>query len=126
MPELQEFGENLWIVDGPDVRDMGIRFTTRMTLVKLSGGSLWVDSPVPVPPETFQRITQMGTVQYLVAATPRHVWRLESWHKLFPDAQLWAPKPSPFTLKKGNLPFAGILGNAPPQGWSEDLDQAAI
>jgi hypothetical protein len=126
MPELQEFGENLWIVDGPNVRDMGILFTTRMTLVKLSGGSLWVDSPVSVPSDTLQRITDLGPIQYLVAATPRHVWRLEGWHKLFPDAQLWAPKPSPFTLKKGNLPFTGILGDAPPQGWSGDLDQAAI
>jgi hypothetical protein len=24
--ELQEFGKNVWIVEGPDVRDMGIMF----------------------------------------------------------------------------------------------------
>ena len=38
MADLQEFGENLWIVDDPDVCDMGILFTTRMVLVKLRDG----------------------------------------------------------------------------------------
>ena len=36
---------------------------------------------------------------------------------------MWAAKPSPLTLKKGNLKFTGILTNATPQVWAEDLDQ---
>ena len=46
LPDIQAFAPNVWIVDGPRVRDMGL-FTTRMTIVKLYDGSLWVDSPVP-------------------------------------------------------------------------------
>jgi hypothetical protein len=91
---IQAFPINVSIIDGPNVRDMGIMFTTRMTVVKLANGSLWVDSPVPVPFDTLKRITELGPVRYLVAATPRHVWRLERWHTLFPDAQLWAPRPT--------------------------------
>ena len=68
----------------------------------------------------------MGPVRYLLAATPRHVWRLAAWHTLFPEAQLWAPRPTPFTLKKGHLPFAGILGDDPPQAWKHDFDQLAF
>jgi hypothetical protein len=30
MFDLLEFGENIWIVDGPPVRDAGVMFTTRM------------------------------------------------------------------------------------------------
>jgi hypothetical protein len=99
--DVQEFGKNLWIVDGPPVRDMGLVFPTRMTIAKLSGGELWVSSPVPVPSEALAHITAQGPVTYLVAGTPRHVWRLAEWHALFPQAQLWGPKPSPFTLNKG-------------------------
>ncbi len=33
---MQAFAENVWIIDGPSVRDMGLMFTTRMTVVKLS------------------------------------------------------------------------------------------
>ena len=84
MSDLQAFAENVWIVEGPNVRDFGVMFTTRMTVVRLSGGLLWVNSPVSVPSDTLKRITESGPVRYLVAATPRHVWRLERWHTLFP------------------------------------------
>ena len=89
MLEPTVFAKNVWIANGPDVRDMGVMFTTRMTIVKLSDGSLWLESPVSVSLETLKRITALGPVRYLVAATPRHVWRLEQWHSLFPEAQLW-------------------------------------
>ena len=46
--------------------------------------------------------------------------------RLFPEAQLWAPRPTPFTLKKGHLPFTGILGDEPPQAWTDDFDQLAF
>ncbi len=43
MKEVQAFAKNVWIVEGPSVRDMGFLFTTRMTIVKLSNGSAWDD-----------------------------------------------------------------------------------
>ena len=125
-PVLQEFAKNVWIVDGPNVRDMGVWFTTRMAIVKLSNGSIWVDSPVPAPFETLRRITELGPVRYLLAATPRHVWRLDGWHTLFPEAQLWVARTTAYTLKKGDLPITGILGDAPDQAWADDFDQLAF
>jgi Domain of unknown function (DUF4336) len=124
--ELRQFAQDVWIVEGPNVRDMGFMFTTRMSIVKLADGSLWVDSPVPVPSDILERITRLGPVRYLVAATPRHVWRLASWHDLFPEAELWACRTTPFTLKKGNLAFTGTLTDQPPRGWADDLDQVAF
>ena len=126
MPEFQEFAKNVLIIDGPPVRDMGFMFTTRMAVVKLSDGSLWVNSPVSVAFDTLKRITELGPVRYLLAATPRHAWRLAAWHSLFPEAQLWAPRPTPFTLKKGHLLFTGILGDEAPQAWKDDFDQLAF
>jgi len=126
MAECEEFAHNLWVVEGPKVRDMGFMFTTRMAVAKLSDCSIWVNSPVSVPFDVLQRITQLGPVKYLVAATPRHVWRLTAWHELFPEAQLWTPRVTPFTLKKGTLPLAGILGDEPPHAWKNDFDQLAF
>ena len=123
---LQKFGENIWIIDGLPVRDMGVMFTTRMVVVRLSSGSLWVDSPVALPPDTLKRITDLGPVRYILAATPRHVWRLALWHALFPDAELWASRRTPFTLQKGKLPLSGILGDEPPEAWRDDFDQLAF
>ena len=126
MTECQQFANDLWIVEGPNVRDMGFLFTTRMTVAKLSDGSVWINSPVSVSFDLLKRITELGPVRYLLAATPRHVWRLTAWHALFPDAQLWASRATPFTLKKGTLLFAGILGDEPPQVWKNDFDQLAF
>jgi hypothetical protein len=55
MPDLQAFAKDVWIADGPNVRDFGVMFTTRMVVVKLSDGSLWVNSPVPVPFATLKK-----------------------------------------------------------------------
>ena len=74
--------------DGPPVRDMGFIFTTRMTVVRLSDGSL-ANLPVPLAFDALKRMAELGAAGYLVAATPRHVRRLAAWHTLFPEAQLW-------------------------------------
>lgn len=126
MSSMQAFAQNVWIVDGPNVRDFGVLFPTRMIVVKLANGSVWVDSPVSVPFDTLERITDLGDVRYLVAATPRHVWRLSAWHALFPEAQLWVPRTSPLTLKKGRLPLTGVLKDAPQSDWADDFDQLAF
>jgi hypothetical protein len=123
MAAPQAFADGVWLVDGPSVRDFGFMFTTRMTVVRLGDGSLWLSSPVVVPFDTLGSIAQLGSVRYLVAATQRHVWRLEGWHTLFPNAQLWAAPKTLFTLSKGGLPSTGVLGDTPAAAWADDLDQ---
>lgn len=126
MPGMHAFAPNVWIIDGPTVRDFGMLFPTRMTVVSLADGSLWIESPVSVPFEMLKQIAEWGPVRYLVAATPRHVWRLAAWHTLFPDAQLWVPRPTLFTLQKGHLPLTGTLTDTEPRDWSLDFDQLAF
>ena len=129
MYELQTIANNLWVVDGPLVRDTGIWFTTRMAIIKLADSSLWVDSPVPVPGDSLEQIKGLGPVKYLVAATPRHVWRLEKWHSLFPEAELWVTPQinnrfkTMMVLPPDKLPYAGILEDTPPPAWANDLEQ---
>ena len=48
---------------------------------------------------------------------------LPSAEALFPDAQLWVARTTPFTVKKGHLPVTGTLGDEPPQEWADDLIQ---
>jgi hypothetical protein len=123
---VADFGNDLWTIEGPEVRDLGIIFPTRMTVARLSNGSLWVSSPVLVPFETLQQLTGLGPVRYLVAGTPRHVWRLHNWHALFPHAQLWAAPQRPLSLGQSDLPLTGTLGDAPHPDWATDFDQLAF
>jgi hypothetical protein len=119
-------GDRLSVIEGPVVRDLGLPFTTRMTVAQLQDGSLWIESPVPVEYETLARLRELGPVRHLVCQTPRHMWRLEEWHRLFPDAALWGCPPSPITVAHSRLPLAGTLGDRPNAAWADDFDQVAI
>jgi len=126
MANLESLGQGLFVAEGPVVRDMGIHFSTRMTVARLGDGSVWVASPVPVTFAALSEIAALGTVRYLVSDTPRHFWRLNGWHKLFPEAELWSSPITPITLKKGSLPLTAILGDHVPSQWAGDLDQVLI
>lgn len=60
---------------------------------------------------------------HLVAATPRHVWRLEAWHGLFPEARVWVTRHTPATLESRNIPSRNVLDDKPDQDWAGDIDQ---
>lgn len=64
-------------------------------------------------------------MRHLVSPTPRHHWRLEGWHTLFPDAALWSCRITPVTLGSRKLPVT-ILDEQPPAAWADDLDQASL
>lgn len=108
MEAVQPFGENLWLANGPRVRFLGIAFPTRMVVVKLTDGSLWINSPVPATREEAERLNAIGPVAHLVSPTPLHDWRLEAWATFFPHARLWR---------------ARELCDTPPSAWRIDIDQ---
>ncbi|HTU81845.1 MAG TPA: DUF4336 domain-containing protein [Candidatus Acidoferrales bacterium] len=107
MEPLQRFADGIWIADGPVVHAWGFAFPTRTTVVRLSGGTLWIDSPVVATRAQADRVAALGRVEYLVSATPMHDWRLKAWAKFFPDAQVWKAE--------------SLLENAP-AAWANDLD----
>ena len=126
MAELTQFGRDIWVVDGPDARDMGLLFTTRMTIVRLSNDTVWVESPVSLPAEILDQIREIGPVEYVVASTQRHIWRLNAWHDLFPNAQLWAPVGARLALGDLSAPIHDVYIDTPPLGWAQDIDQLAF
>lgn len=122
----EALGQDLFVFEGPVVRDMGVDFNSRMTVIRLCDGSVWIASPVRVPFATLADIAALGPVRYLVSPTPRHFWRLHAWHDLFPAAELWSSPITPVTLKKGDLPLTGILSERVPDSWVVDLDQVLV
>ena len=85
---LPAFAESVYIFDGPTVRDMGLWLTTRMTVVRLSNGLVWVSSPVPSSLDTRQHILRLGPVDTWWPQ-PQACLRLAEWDTFFPQAQLW-------------------------------------
>jgi len=89
---LQEFGPDIWIVDGPTVAVGGFQYPTRMAVVRLSDGSAWTWSPVKLSDELASEIeTAVGPVKHIVAPNKLHHLNLMEWSQRYPDARVYAP-----------------------------------
>jgi hypothetical protein len=122
MHGLREFGPDIWTADGPPVHAFGpVTLPTRMIVVKLSDGSLWINSPVSASRAELESLAQVGEVRFLVAPTRLHVWRLAHWEALFPGAEVWMPPG--VSNRRQNRPFTNVLGDEPTSAWARDIDQ---
>lgn len=117
---LQRFGNNIWTVDGADVRMFGIPFSTRMTIVRLNSGGLWVHSPVELDAAGFADIDALGPVEHVVAPNKIHSIGIVPWKKRYPSAVVWV---SPgFAERHEDIPFDAALGGGNPH-WQNEIDE---
>lgn len=125
MNPLEPVGDRLWVVDGPVAVDLVVvPYPTRMAVARLDDGGLWITSPVAASFETLTALDDLGQVRDLLAPTPRHYWRLERWHQLFPEARLWTSPLGPFTLGRRRTLPVSVLGDEAPAEWAGQIDQA--
>lgn len=74
METLQEIGQDIWTADGPPIDLFApIKFPSRMVVVRLGDGALWINSPVPASEAEMAYLARIGTVRYLIAPTRLHV-----------------------------------------------------
>ena len=122
---------NIGIVDGPFeyLTPGGIRlplpFTTRMTVVRLASGDLFLHSPIKFDRGLADELQAQGTVRHLVSPNQFHYAHIGEWAKAFPDAISWA---SPGVRKRArarhtNVHFTKNLGTTPPEEWAGEIDQ---
>ena len=119
---MQEIAQDIWSIDGPDVVFAGAPMNTRMTIVKLSDGGLWVHSPIAYTEDTKAALRKIGgEVTALVAPNKYHYLYLEPWRAEHPNAQVFAE--SSLRTKVPELVKVEVLTNTAPQLYSLDIDQ---
>jgi hypothetical protein len=94
---LKPVAENVWIVDGPTIhfgpRWLRFPFPTRMTVIRLQSGELFIHSPTEVTPSLRQEIRAIGVPRWIVGPNRLHYWWIPQWHDAFPDADVYlAPR----------------------------------
>lgn len=113
--------DKIWTLDGDQVRMFSIPFGTRMTVIRLADGALWLHSPVSPTAERFAAVEALGEVKHIVAPNHLHHLYLSPWSERFPGAKLWAdPK---LAKKRSDLSFHGMLGEQAPAAWQREIDQ---
>ena len=70
---LREFGKDLWIAEGPVVPFLGMfPYPTRMAVVRLSDGGLWIWSPLALDDMLAKEVEALGPVRYLISPNKLH------------------------------------------------------
>jgi hypothetical protein len=87
---LLQFGPEIWIADGPVASFYGFPYPTRMAVIRLSNGSLFVWSPVALSGSLRASIDVLGPVRYLVSPNALHHLFLAEWKSAYPAARLYA------------------------------------
>ncbi|WP_298159127.1 DUF4336 domain-containing protein [Ferrovum sp.] len=105
---LIPFGQDLYFANGPTVSFFGFPYPTRMAVVRLSSGKVWVWSPIALTEELTNAVESVGPVCYIVSPNKLHHLALPEWRNRWPDARLYAPPG--LALKKKDLHFNTELG----------------
>lgn len=118
---LEPLGPALWVVEGGIVSFFGFAYPTRMVVVRLKDGGLWLWSPVALTPEIKNEICALGPVQHLVSPNKLHHLFLGAWQAAFPKARMWGTAATISKYKA--LFFSGTLADVAPPEWAGQIDQ---
>ena len=113
----------IYIVEYP-IRFGGIDLFSRMTIVRLQDGKLWLHSPCKLDAKLKAEIDRLGEVAYIVAPGNFH-------HLYVSDVQADYPMAETFLCpglekKRADLKFDWILGNRPDPRWEPDFEQVLL
>jgi hypothetical protein len=120
---LERLDEGLWVAATP-LSFMGLRLGTRMTVVRLAGGDLWVHSPIALTADLRIEVDALGPVGHLVAPNVYHHRFVDSWRVAYPDAMLHGPKA--LGRKRKDLTLSATLEEAPTASWARELTPVHI
>ena len=121
---LKQFGHEIWISEGADVVVAGFHYPTRMAVIRLSGGRLFVWSPIRLTDSLRAEVEALGTVQHIVAPNSLHHLFLPEWKRACPAAKVHAAPG--LRKKRRDIAFDADLGNTPSAEWTGEIDQVLM
>lgn len=99
----------------------GLPVSSRMTIVRLSNGGLWLHSPVPLDAHDRAQLEALGKVEYIVAPSKTHHLFVSDCVAHFPGAKLFgAPG---LSVKRPDLVNMTELVPGAKREWSGELDE---
>ena len=119
-PALRNLAPDLWVADRGltlPVGDIG----TRMTVIRLADGGLFLHSPVRLDAATRAALDAIGPVRMVVAPSKVHHFFVGDYVTAYPGARIYgAPG---LAEKRPDLKFHGVLSDEPAAEWPGEIDQ---
>jgi hypothetical protein len=117
---VRNLAPDLWVADRPlqlAVGDIG----TRMTVIRLAAGGLWLHSPVPLDVGTRSALDDLGPVCCVVAPSKVHHFFVGDYTTAYPEARIYgAPG---LAQKRKDLRFDAVLSDEAPPEWRGEIEQ---
>jgi hypothetical protein len=123
-PRLVPFGEELWVADGPVCSFYSFPYPTRMAVIRLANGDLFVWSPVRLDAALRAEVEALGRVAHLVEPNSLHHLFLPDWVEAYPAARVYAPPG--LRKKRRDIRFDTELGAEPEPGWAGQIEQIVL
>ena len=123
---LKPVATDIWIVDGETINFKGVAFPTRMTVIRLKSGGLFIHSPTELTTELQLQIDALGPVEHLVSPNRIHYWWIGQWGKAYPTAIKWASPGVEAAVKALDWDFDRQLSNNDGTPWENELNQLRI
>jgi hypothetical protein len=131
MPQPKNLAPNLWVVDQPDFSARLAKIGTRMTVIKLGSGGLFLHSPTKLDDETKRALDALGEVRAVIAPSRAHHMFVGDYIKAWPAAKLYGPPGlvgdiPDFRARIGarrDLKLDAVLGDEAPTEWAAEIDQ---
>ena len=125
---LKSFAEDVWIVDGPEIGmnyfGLTLPFPTRMTVVRMPDGKVWIHSPIAWNASLGAAVDRLGSVCHLVAPNTLHYSYLADWQARYPQATSYGP---PRAARAGaKPPISAVLGETAPAAWGDAFGQCLV
>lgn len=117
---LEPFGDDVWTATRK-ARFFGVETGSRMTIVRLRGGGLFVHSPVALDEATRSAVDALGEVSAVVAPSVFHHLHVAAWMAAYPRA-VFAACPG-LEWKRPDLAFHFVTADHPHATWAGDLEQ---
>jgi hypothetical protein len=125
MAGLHPHGPEIWTADGPAVvAMMGFHYPTRMAVIRLKSGGLFIWSPVALTPEIGHAVDALGPVRHIVAPNALHHIAVPDWQRAYPDAVVHAPPG--LRAKRADITFGADLDDRPYAEWDGEIDQVLV
>lgn len=113
----------IWIKEYP-IHYAGTRFNSRMTIIRLVNGSLFIHSPCEIDEATKQAIETLGKVEFIVAPGSYHHLHVASAQHAFPEAETFICPG--IERKNPDIDFDWLLGDRPDERWQADFEQVLV
>ena len=125
---LQALGPDIWLADGPEIRFYKIPFQTRMTVIRLENGDLFLHSPIQFSKQLAAELEALGRVRHLVSPNWIHYAYIAEWAQAYPEAIAWAsPNVRERARSQGmEIHFDRDLQDSPAPEWAAELEQLIV